>query len=162
VSLFALGAWVGFHHWAHTVGPFILIPLLFWGNARTSREYLSEYSVTTGTTSDEVVNFYLPGVGTVSNVNPLAPDTIHTGAKMITYILYSGPRVVSSAFRLVGKCLRLRRVDLETCGAVIAALFTARRKLSFQEIVDAVPGIDPVVIFPQLHEIPGVMFLAAN
>src|SRR5947207_11195226 len=149
VSLFALGSWLGFHHWAHPVVAFVFIPLFFWGNARTSREYLSEYSVTTGTSSDTVVNFHLPGVGMASNVNPLAPDTIHTGAKMITDVLYSGPRVVTTAFRLLGKCLRLRRVDLEACGAVLAALFGAGRKLSFQEIVDALPGINPVIIFPR-------------
>lgn len=162
VSLFAFGFWLGFHHWAHAVGPSILIPSLFWGNARTSGEYLSEYSVTTGTASDAVVKFYLPGVGMVSNVNPLAPDTLHTGVKMITDILYSGPRVVTAAVRLIAECFRLRRVDLGTCGAVLAVLFTSGRKMSFQQIVDAVPGLNPVVVFPQLHEIPGVIFLVAD
>ena len=79
VSLFALGSWIGYQHWFHSVLGLIVIPILFIGNARTSREYLSEYSVTTGTASGEVVNFYLPGVGLVSNINPLAPETLHAG-----------------------------------------------------------------------------------
>ncbi len=162
VSLFALGPWLGYHHWAHSVVGLLLIPALFWGNARTSREYLSEYSVTTGTASDAVVSFFLPGAGMVSNVNLLAPDTIHTGAKMITDILYSGPRVVTAAFRTFGKCFRLRRIDLTGCGAVLGALFAARRKMSFQEIVNVVPGLNPILVFPQMHEIDGVIFLAAD
>ena len=162
VSLFALGPWLGYHHWAHVSLGLALIPALFWGNARTSQEYLSEYSVTTGTASDTVVSFYLPGVGTGSNVNPLAPDTIHSGVKMITDILYSGPRVVAAAFRLLCKCMRLRRVDLEACSAVLFTLFGAHRKLSFQEIVAAIPWINPVAVFPQLHEIEGIIFLIAD
>src|SRR5213592_1787534 len=84
VSLVALGSWIGHRHWFHAVLGLILIPILFVGNARTSREYWTEYSVTTGTASSEAVNFYLPGVGMASNVNPLAPDTLHTGVKMIS------------------------------------------------------------------------------
>jgi len=73
VSLVALGSWIGYRHWFHAVLGLIAIPILFVGNARTSREYWSEYSVTTGTASGEVVNFYLPGVGMASNPRAKAP-----------------------------------------------------------------------------------------
>ena len=69
VSWFALGPWLGYHHWAHVSLGLALIPALFWGNARASQEYLSEYSVTTGTASDTVVSFYLSGVGTPSRID---------------------------------------------------------------------------------------------
>jgi hypothetical protein len=108
VSLLALGSWIGYHHWFHSVFGLVVIPILFVGNARTSREYFSEYSVTTGTASGEVVNFYLPGVGLPSNVNPLAPDTMRAGVKMISDCLCVGPRVVTAAVRLFRKALRLR------------------------------------------------------
>ena len=68
----------------------VVVVLLFIGNARADRKYLNEFSVTTGTFSDEVVTVYLPGLGLVSNVNPLAPDTAHTFVKIITNILYTG------------------------------------------------------------------------
>jgi hypothetical protein len=55
VSLVALGNWTGHRHWLHSVIGLVVIPILFIGNARTSREYLSEYSVTTGAASDAVV-----------------------------------------------------------------------------------------------------------
>ncbi|HEY5910223.1 MAG TPA: hypothetical protein VJA21_06420 [Verrucomicrobiae bacterium] len=162
VSLFVLGPWLGYHHWLLSVAGLVVIPLLFWGNARTSREYLSEYEVTTGTASGTVVNFYLPGVGMGSTVNPLAPKTIQTGAKMITDCLYFGPRVVVYALNLWRKSVRLRRLDVPWCGAVLTVLFVARRKLSFQEIVDAVDGLDPTRIFPQLQDIDGVLFLKSD
>lgn len=162
VSLFALGPWLGYHHWLLWAVGLLIIPLLFWGNARTSRDYLSGYSVSVGTASDKIVNFYLPGVGMVSNINPLAPNTIHTGVKMITDILYVGPRVVASGFRMFGRSTRLQHLDLPGCAAVLYVLFMARRKLSFQEIVDAVEGLEPTRVFPQMRDIEGVLFLSAD
>jgi len=162
VSLFALGPWLGFHHWIHSIAGLLLIPALFWGNARTSREYLSEYSVNVGTASGAVVNFYLPGVGLVSNVNPLAPGTIHAGAKMITDCLYSGPRVFLAAFRMFARSRSLQKMDMDGCAAVLWVLFVACRKLSFQEIVNSVNWMDPTIVFPQVQSIDGVVFLPAD
>jgi len=162
ISLFALGPWLGYRHWIHSAAGWVIIPTLFWGNARTSREYLTEYSVSVGTTFDTVVDFYLPGIGMASNVNPLAPDTIHTGVKMITDCLYCGPRVVMSGVKTLGKANRIRRLDVEACGAVIAALLATNRKLAFQEIVNKVGSIDPPLVFSQLHDIDGVIFLHAE
>jgi len=70
--------------------------------------------------------------------------------------------VVTAAIRLFGKCARLRRIDIEGCGAILSALFAARHKVSFQEIVNAIPWINPVTVFPQLHDINGIIFLAAD
>ena len=74
--VFAARCWIGHKLRFHSALGLIVIPILFIGNARTSRKYLSEYLVTTGTASGEVVNFYLPGVGMTSNINPLAPETV--------------------------------------------------------------------------------------
>ncbi len=162
VSLFALGPWLGYHHWLLWAAGLILIPLLFWGNNQTSREYLSEYSVTVGTASEKIVSFYLAGVGTVSNINPLAPNTMHTGVKMIADIPYVTPRVVMSGLHLFGKSHRLQQLDLPGCAAVLYVLYTARRKVSFQEIANAVEGLDPTRVFPQMRDIDGVLLLSAD
>ena len=162
VSLVTLGQWLGYHHWMHGVAGCLLVPLLFWGNARTSREYLSDYSVTVGTVCDKVQTFFLPGVGMASNVNPLAPDTMHTGVKMVTDCLYAGPRMVGSGLRLLRKTSRLWGLDLAGCGAAIAVLVAAPGKVPFQEIVNHVPSLNPVRVFPQLQEIEGVLFLQAE
>lgn len=162
VSLFVLGRWLGYGHWVHWAAGLIVIPILFWGNATTSREYLSEYSVTVGTAFDQPVTFFLPGVGIVSNVNPLAPDTMHTGVKMITDCLYFGPRIVVMSLEMLRKSFRLARLDVEGCGAVIATLLATGRKMSFQEIVERIDGVNPVRIFPQLRDIRGVVFLSSE
>jgi len=153
---------LGYRHWIHLAAGWVIIPTLFWGNARTSREYLTEHSVSVGTTADAVVDFYLPGIGMASNVNPLAPDTIHAGVKMITDCLYCGPRVVVSGVKMLGKANRIRQLDVEGCGAVMAVLLAANRKLVFQEIVDQVGGIEPPRVFPQLQDVEGVIFLQAE
>jgi ABC-type protease/lipase transport system fused ATPase/permease subunit len=162
VSLFALGPWLGHRHWIHATLGWVVIPALFWGNARTSREYLSEYSVNVGTTSETVVNFYLPGLGMGSNVNPLGPETMHAVVKMITDCLYSGPRLAESGFRTLSKANRMRRLDAQACGLVIAALLASNRKLAFQEIVNQAGMVDPARVFPQLRDIEGVLFLQAD
>ncbi len=155
--------WIlGLGHWSYTLIATGVIPLLFWGNARTSREYLSEYSVTTGTASDKVVVFYLPRVGLVSNVNPLAPDSAHTMVKIVTDCLYFGPRIATSALLLLAGAFRLMRTDVPACAAVITVLDEAGHRMSFQEIADLIEGLDPVATFPQLHLIDGVLFLESE
>ncbi|HWI56935.1 MAG TPA: hypothetical protein VNZ22_06900 [Bacillota bacterium] len=162
VCLFALGPWLGYRHWAHSVAGWVFIPALFWGNARTSREYLSDYSVTVGTTSETVVSFYLPGVGMGSTINPLAPNTMHSGVKIITDCLYAGPRIVMAAFAVFRKSGRLRQLDVEGCGAVLTVLLLAGRKTSFQEIVQQIEWLNPPQVFSQLGDIEGVIFLRAE
>jgi hypothetical protein len=140
----------------------IFLVLLFIGNARTDREYLNEISLTTGTYSDKIMTFYMPGVGIVSNINPLAPDTIHSGAKMITTLLYTGPRAVMAALRMIRKAYRLIRLDTRQCGAVMAFLHARPGRAAFENIVRAVPGIDPTRTFPQVGDIAGVLFLGGD
>jgi hypothetical protein len=162
VSLFALGPWLGYHHRIHSLLGVFILPLLFWGNARTSREYLSEFSVSVGTASSEVVSFYIPGIGMASNVNPLAPGTIHALTKIMVDCLYRGPRVVVAGFKTLARAVRLRRIDSASCGTVLAVLLAAGRKMSFQEIVNSVEGLNPVHVFPQLRDVEGVLFLNAE
>ena len=162
ICLFCLSGYLGFHHWSYTLIPTLLLPLLFWGNSRTDAEYLSEYSVTTGTASDQVVVFYLPRIGVVSNVNPLAPDTFHTMVKIVTDALYFGPRLVMMGCRMIRKAVRLGRLDVSRCATVIKLLNDMGHRLSFQEIVNAVPGLNPVAVFPQLRDIDGVLFLESE
>jgi hypothetical protein len=140
----------------------VFLVLLFIGNARTDRQYLEEVSVSTGTFSDQVVTFYVPGLGMASNINPLAPDTLHTGVKLITRMLFFGPRLVTAAGRAFVKAVKLRRLDLAGCGAVLEILYQRPGRMAFEELVRAVPGLDPVKVFPQLTQVDGVLFLSSE
>lgn len=137
----------------------VIVVLLFVGNFRTDRRYLEQYSVSTGTFSDKVVTFYLPGIGMVSNINPLAPDTMHTVVKLITTCLYTGPRMVVRALRMLQQAARLVFLDRTGCADVIAFLYAHGGRASYAEIVGQTHELNPVKIFPQMSSIDGVLVL---
>jgi hypothetical protein len=130
----------------------LVILLLFWGNARTSREYLSQYKVVTGTASDTVVGFG-------ANINPLAPETIGIFTKIIATILFIGPSLVVTAYRMFRKAGQLYRLDIPSCAAVIELLERVDKKMPYQQIVESIPGMDASIVFNQLRDIEGVLFL---
>ena len=133
--------------------------LLFIGNARTDREYLNEISVTTGTFTDELVILPIPGGGFGSNINPLAPDTLHSGVKMITRALFCGPRAVVAAVRMFRKAYRLARLDVPGCAAVIAFLHAHPGRVPYGDLIRALPTLDRAKVLPQLGNINGIVFL---
>ena len=129
------------------------------GNARTDPEYLSEFSLTSGTASDEIVVFYLPTAGVVSNLNPLAPDYAHNAIKMITDLSFSGPRLAVAAWRAAQKATRLRQMDVPHAAEVLAVLLSARGRVSFSELLPQIGNHDPARVFVPLHDVEGVVFL---
>ena len=143
----------------YMISSVVFIILLFIGNARTDEAYLSEFTVTTGTFSNTPVVFYIPGVGMCSNINPLAPDSIHSMAKVITSFLYVGPRLLTAAWRFCRKAHDLLTLDQPACAAVLALLYTKSSRVPFDEIARAIAGLNPAKVFSQLGHIDGVMFL---
>lgn len=161
--------WLGFNwflphsHITRMIISFAVLILLFVGNARTNRAYLESYSFTTGTSNPRPMTIYLPGIGVGSTINPLAPDTLHSQVKVFTSLLFSGPRLATAAFRLVGRARRIRSLDLEACAAILAFLSTKDARVSFKEVVKAIPGgVDVPQVLEQLAEIDGVMFLKSD
>jgi len=136
-----------------------VVVLLFLANARVNREDLTEFKVGTGTVTDKVYSFYLPGVGMVSNVNPLHPDTMRTGVRMIADVLLSGPRLVNGSWRAFRRCWRLRHLDWERAAQVLAMLLAAQHKVPFTELLSRLDCTDPVRIFGPLRDLGGVLFL---
>lgn len=151
--------WISIPHAVRVGVALLVLVLLFIGNARTDQEYLSEYSLTPGTASDEIVVFYLPTVGTVSNLNPLAPDYTRNAVKMIVDISFSGPRLAAAALRAARKARRLRQMDVPHATEVLAVLLSARGKVSFSELLPQIGKHDPTRVFVPLHDIEGVVFL---
>lgn len=156
--------WLAAHDWLPHVVRLLLagagVVLLFVGNARTDREYLEEYSFTTSASDNRVVTLFIPGVGFGSNINPLAPDSLHALIKSITSILYSGPRLCHAAFRLYHKTKRLRNLDTGITAWVLAMLLQRPGRLPFAEIAAQMPEHDPAEVFPPLRDLEGVVFLS--
>jgi len=161
--------WLGFNwlipvtHATRVWVSLVVVGLLFVGNATTDREYLESYSFTTGTHNPKPVSITIPGIGVGSTVNPLAPDSAHSYVKMITSVLYTGPRLVTASFRFLARAFRLRGMDREGCAAALAFLAAQDGRVPFQEVAEAIPrGHDVCAVLEQLHEVEGVRFLKSD
>lgn len=141
---------------------FGVVLLLFWGNLTTSRSYLESLSFSTGTASDEPVTLYIPGVGMGSTINPLAPDSMGSFVKMITSVLYTGPRIVMASIRSFRHAAKLSRLDRKTTREVLDLLWERNERVSFQEICGAFPSLSPERFFGNLAVIDGILFLSSD
>jgi len=137
-----------------------ILILLFIGNLRTSREYLTEYSFSTGTASDKIVSCYIPGVGMGSTINPLAPDSARSYIKIITDLLYIGPRIITWGTRKFNRIFHLIRLDIPGCAGVVSVLNTADGRVSFIEIAERLGDLNLNKIFNDLRYVDIVIFLS--
>lgn len=140
----------------------VAIVVLFIGNHTTSREYLESYSFTTGTASDKVVSFEVPRLGTVSNINPIAPDSAHSYLKMFMGVLYTGPRMVMGCVHNLKRAKRLQALDVDGMAALLSFLMGRDKRVALTEIAAAMPGRDLAALLPQMAEIDGVLFLKSE
>lgn len=81
-------------------------------------------------------------------------------ASLINYVLCGGVKLVFSSVGRLRQVRRLKLVDIEGCTRVIALLQPTPRRHSFQEIVQQLPGLNPVKVFDDLRCIEGVLFLS--
>jgi hypothetical protein len=160
VIIVSLGYLLPVEDYAGYISAGILV-LLFIGNQRTSREYLTEYSFSTGTANDKIVSLYIPGAGIGSTVNPLAPDSMHSYVKVITDLLYTGPRIIICGMKKINRLFHLMKLDISGCAEVISVLHNAGGKVSFTEIAERVDGLNPDLsrIFDDLRYTDTVIFL---
>jgi hypothetical protein len=85
---------------------------------------------------------------------------IRSVASVINYILCGGVILILSSWRRVSLFRRMKDIDREQCARVITLLKTAAKRQSFVEIVEKLPGLNPVKVFDDLSYIEGVIFLA--
>jgi len=104
----------------------------------------------------------VPGVGPAGNINPLAPDTVHSFIKILTAVLYIGPRAVNLSIRLFAKAKHLKAMDLDGCAAVIALLFSRDGRWTYQELEKQLPGLPWNLILYQLQDVDGILFHASE
>jgi len=136
--------------------------ILFIGNVTTSREYLESLSFTTGTASKEVVTIYIPGVGAGSNVNPLAPDSIHSNVKLITTGLFCGPRLAVGTLRHLRRAARVLGMATKEPAAVVHLLLVRDERVSFHDLCRGLPDLSPAKVLADVCEIDGVLVLTSE
>lgn len=86
--------------------------------------------------------------------NPQASST------MITELLYTGPRLLTGAWRLVQVARRLKRVDIPVCAWALEALANRPCKVTLNELAGAWPDIDLPRLEADFALIPGTVRLA--
>lgn len=159
VCFCALSNFMGAEHWSYVVIALSVIPLLFWGNSQATPEYYSQYEFTTGTVEQKVVVFYVPRLGMVSNVNPLAPSSMRAYVKIISDGLCLGPRLFMTGIMMWRRVIRAMRIDIAACAYLVQALYTATGKVSFQDLANSTHGFDVQRTLQQTIDIDGVLFL---
>jgi hypothetical protein len=135
-SIYSYQSWL-------VVASALFLALLFIANATTDREYLGR----------------LPKV-TWSAQSPAA--MFDAAGKIITDLLFTGPRLVVSTPRLLRRIFRLERFDFRIGSEILALLASRDSRVSFREICDQIAGVNPVGIFPQFRYLEGVVFLTKD
>jgi hypothetical protein len=136
-------------------GAFLI--LLFIGNARTSRDYLTAYEIST-VDGREPYTIYLPEVGMTSNLNFLDPKTVNSMTKIIAQLLFIGPRLFVAATRLIRRVGKLREVRVLPCARGIEMLRRHRGRVPFTEILAGLDD-DAAVTLQQLLLLDALQFL---
>jgi hypothetical protein len=83
-------------------------------------------------------------------------------AIVINYVLCGGVILVLGSVGKLRRFRRLMQIDVPECARVITLLQAMVRRQSFVEIVEKLPGLDPVKVFDDLRYIDGVLFLSTE
>ncbi len=99
------------------------------------------------------------GIGNATNASKFAVFEARTVAAVGNYILCGGARLLIVGLSKLGRLWRLGSLDVEGCARVIALLAVEAKRQSFAEIVQKVPGLNPVKVFNDLRYIDGLLLL---
>jgi hypothetical protein len=139
----------------------IVLVLLFVGNWTTDREYLDKLEFEMdGKTRLVVLSATVAGYGALNFL--AGPQRFHSFVKILTSILYIGPRMCDLVWAQFQRGLRLSRLDAASCSRVIATLTIAGEKVSLADLFEKHHDLDPDRLLSQLHDIDGVLFLTAT
>jgi DnaJ domain len=96
-------------------------------------------------------------VGMMSN--PARPNIWFAGAKLVVSCLYSAPQMAELTWNSAAKFFRLCRLDTNECAKILTVLASSGGALTYREIFQQIENLNPVIVFPQLKSIEGVLFL---
>lgn len=85
---------------------------------------------------------------------------VQSMAYLINYVLCGGVKLVLGSVGKLNRARRLKAIETDECARVIALLRTTPRRYSFEEIVQSLPGLNPVKTFDDLRYIEGVHYLS--
>jgi hypothetical protein len=97
-----------------------------------------------------------------TNVAAAGAFEVRSIASLCNYVLCGGVKLVLGAIARLRLAHRLRSLDIEACARVVELLWTMNKRQSFAEIVQRVPGLNPVRVFEDLRSVEGILFLASE
>jgi hypothetical protein len=156
--------WMGFDwllpqtHRTRLIISGIGLGILFIGNARTDREYLSSYSVDT-LDGREAYTIQVPNVGIVSNLNFLSPNTVNSMTKVIAQLLFIGPRLINASWRQACRSFELRRFDVAPSARVAERLRASKGRVPFAELMDVLDAETVQAGLRDLRMLDAIQFL---
>lgn len=81
-------------------------------------------------------------------------------AAVCNAVLCGGAKLLIGGVRSLRRFWRLRSLEVDGCARVLALLAAQGRRQSFTEIVQKIPGLNPVRTFDDLRYVEGVLFLS--
>lgn len=100
------------------------------------------------------------GMSYTTNAAKAAEFEIRSVASVVNYILCGGVILLLGGVARFREFWRMKGLDLEDCARVIGVLHAAGRRQSFAQILEQLPGLNPVIVFEHLRSIEGVLFLS--
>ena len=131
----------------------VFLGLLFLGNARTSREYLSDLSLDQAAPPALVWHAGVAGALSALAFNPDA------SAKLITDILYTGPRLVVGGIKAWRRSFLRKQVDTAGLAQALMILRESPGRVACAELAGHLAGFEADTVLAQLRGMEGVMFL---
>ena len=148
VLFVAVNRWVPISHETRLLISAAYLVLLFLGYARSDSEYLSQLRVET-VDGRPAYSIHLPGGWHVSNVNWLNPTNVQSLAKVISQLLFTGPRALGSAWRNAVKARALLQANAANCTPVFPILLARGKRAPYAELA-AFAGTEPPKVFGDL------------
>jgi hypothetical protein len=146
-----------YSHLAGAVAGVLLVSLLFLGNARRRRSQGDLAIISAGRSKDKPFpNFDMRG-------RPIHRLKFPADVWIKDIFLFSGPQMVMTGLRCLGRAWRLGGVDVSACAAVLAFLARRDERVAFPDLVPHIPhGHKVPDVLEQMCLIDGVMFLKSD
>jgi len=89
-------------------------------------------------------------------------DSVQTFGRMLTTLLFCGPKAILFGLSMADKAKRMKRMDYPGCSAVLVLLLTRDSRLPYSEIKSRLSKLDTLTVFGQMEDIEGVLFLESD
>ncbi len=139
----------------------VVLALLFIGNARTDRDYLTSYKVDT-VDGREAYTIDIPDVGILSNLNFFSPNTVNSLTKMIAQLLFIAPQLISGAWRLAARSVDLSHIDAKPAARVTEVLLLRKGRVPFSDLFLAIDEDTASAALRDLAVLDAIQFLDSH